>query len=292
MTDALSSYSDAAFLAGASLRKIAIEAGRRIMDIYAGDFQVAEKEDASPLTEADMASHHTIISGLALLKGLLGEIPVMSEEGDIADWSQRRDWTAWWLIDPLDGTKEFVKRNGEFTVNIALMVRAGNGHTAVPLAGWVYAPVPDILYEGILGKGAVRISEAGNVTPGNSETLPAEPALSPPRLVASRSHRSKETDIIINAVAEAFGAGEIVSSGSSLKICRVAEGSAELYPRAAPTMEWDTAAADAVCRAAGVRVVQADSGANLEYGKENLLNPWFLVSGDSGILDVSVSSLT
>ena len=267
-----------------TLRALAVDAGRRIMDVYARDFNVETKPDESPLTEADMASHNTIVNGIASLPALLGEIPLLSEEGVHDDYDERRTWRAWWLIDPLDGTKEFVKRNGEFTVNIALMIRSGTGMAGYPLAGWVYAPVPDVLYEGLSGYGALRIDAAGSIAPAAVKSLPVESPHVPPRIVASRSHRSPETEQIISAVARRFGTGEIVSSGSSLKLCRIAEGAAELYPRAAPTMEWDTAAADAVCRASGASVVDALTGEDLKYGKENLLNPWFLVSRDETLI--------
>jgi 3'(2'), 5'-bisphosphate nucleotidase len=204
---------------------------------------------------------------------------------------ERSTWTAWWLIDPLDGTKEFVKRNGEFTVNIALMTRSKPNAPGNPIAGWVYAPVLDRLYEGISGHGAVRIDQ--NLKDGRSDVkkLPMEKPANPPRIVASRSHRTPETDAVIDAVSAEFGQGEIVSSGSSLKLCQIAEGSAEFYPRCAPTMEWDTAAADAVCRAAGARVVQALNGADLEYGKNNLLNPWFIVGRGDALISCAVEAI-
>ncbi len=278
------------------LRALCIEAGVRIMEVYARDFSVTEKEDSSPLTEADLASHNIIIEGLSALEGPLGALPVLSEEGGIPDFKERVGWEAWWLIDPLDGTKEFVKRNGEFTVNIALIIRLKPGAAGIPLAGWVYTPVLDILYEGIFGSGAVRYDNIVTENANNPDPLPLPVEISPfptspPRIVASRSHRTPETDAVINSVAEKFGAGEIVSSGSSLKLCRIAEGTAELYPRAAPTMEWDTAAADAVCRAAGARVVETSGGMSLRYGKKNLLNPWFLVSRYQELLDASIEAL-
>ena len=270
------------------LQELSVKAGDAIMEIYKQDFDVMEKEDASPLTQADLAAHRVIVSGLKTLPTPIADIPLISEEGEIPDYTKRADWEAWWLIDPLDGTKEFVKRNGEFTVNIALIVRESHGTPGIPVAGWVYAPVPKILYQGIHGEGAYRM-KAGN--PGPPVSLPYEKPAELPRIVASRSHRNPETETVIKAVGEQFGRGRIISSGSSLKLCRIAEGSAELYPRPAPTMEWDTAAADAVCRAAGARVIHALTGENLEYGKENLLNPWFLVSRDEELLKCAVESL-
>ena len=271
------------------MRALTMEAGRQILSVYSQDFEVIEKADTSPLTAADMASHHVIIDGLAALDSPLGAIPVISEEGELPDHTRRSEWEAWWLIDPLDGTKEFVKRNGEFTVNIALIARSKPGSPGIPLAGWVYAPVLDRLYEGIAGYGAVRIDK--NLPEGRSlvKQLPMEEPAHPPRVVASRSHRNPETDAVINAVAAVFGVGEIVSSGSSLKLCQVAEGTAEFYPRCAPTMEWDTAAADAVCRAAGSRVVQAADGTDLIYGKENLLNPWFFAARSTQFIEVAMT---
>lgn len=273
------------------LRRLSADAGRRILEVYNREFKVVSKDDSSPLTEADIASHECIIAGLKAISGALGSIPVISEEGIIPDFSERSGWEAWWLIDPLDGTKEFVKRNGEFTVNIALIVRPEPGAAGIPVAGWVYAPVHNRLYEGIFGRGAVRINRARHNGSPEDQALPFEELASPPRIVASRSHRTPETDAIIDTVGIKFGKGTIVSSGSSLKLCQIAEGSAELYPRPAPTMEWDTAAADAICRAAGARVVEALTGEVLKYGKEDLLNPWFLVSRDETLIRESVQTL-
>ncbi|MDF1569102.1 MAG: 3'(2'),5'-bisphosphate nucleotidase CysQ [Spirochaetaceae bacterium] len=273
------------------MRALAMEAGRQILSVYSQDFEVTEKADTSPLTAADMASHYIILKGLAALDGPLGAIPIISEEGELLEYSQRSAWEAWWLIDPLDGTKEFVKRNGEFTVNIALIARSKPGSPGIPVAGWVFAPVLHRLYEGIAGHGAVRIHQ--NLKDGRSgvKKLPMGEPADPPRIVASRSHRSPETDAVIHAVTALFGVGDIVSSGSSLKLCQIAEGSAEFYPRCAPTMEWDTAAADAVCRAAGFRVVQAVDGTDLVYGKENLLNPWFIVGQDGALISCAVEAV-
>ena len=291
MNDIFNFWADKALNHSNDLRNLSIEAGRRIMEVYKQDFSVVSKDDSSPLTEADLASHHTIMDGLKSLSAPSGTIPVISEEGVIPAYPERSVWEAWWLIDPLDGTKEFVKRIGEFTVNIALIIRPSAGLPGVPIAGWVYAPVPNRLYEGILGRRSVRIDLSDLHSQSVETSLPREKPKTPPRIVASRSHRNPETDTVIRAVADRYGKGKIVSSGSSLKLCRIAEGSAELYPRPAPTMEWDTGAADAVCRAAGARVVQALNGENLEYGKENLLNPWFLVSRDKTLISASIEAL-
>jgi len=279
------------------LQKLSVQAGSAIMKIYNQDFEVMKKADSSPLTRADLAANRIITEGLKKLPGPLGLLPLISEEGDIPANDERAEWVAWWLIDPLDGTKEFVSRNGEFTVNIALIVRESPGSPGKPLAGWVYVPVPGVLYQGISGKGALRIMLQNPEgfpadSPSPSVSLPDEKSAGFPRIVASRSHRNPETEAVIRAVGDQFGKGEIISSGSSLKLCRIAEGSAELYPRPAPTMEWDTAAADAVCRASGARVADAITGKYLEYGKEDLLNPWFLVSRDEKLLSLSVRVLS
>ncbi len=291
MNKLISIWSDQAYSQSVSLRNLTVEAGRSIMEVYNRDFEVVAKDDESPLTEADLASHHIILDGLKALPGPLNSVPIISEEGDIPTYEERILWDTWWLIDPLDGTKEFVKRNGEFTVNIALIVRPKPGASGIPIAGWVYAPVPNRLYEGILGRGAVRINRSRIYGQPVELSLPISKTEIPPRIVASRSHRTKETDAVIQDIADRHGKGDIVSSGSSLKLCQIAEGSAELYPRPAPTMEWDTGAADAVCRAAGARVVEALSGKDLQYGKENLLNPWFLVARDETLIRESINVL-
>ena len=212
------------------LRRAVIDAGRAIMAFYSRNFAVGFKDDRSPLTEADMASHHVILRRLSELPVPLGYLPVLSEEGGLSDISQRSEWTAWWLIDPLDGTKEFVKRNGEFTVNIAMIVRRRPGGPGEPLAGWVYAPVPDILYEGIPGRPALKWDKAEEGAAG-VHSLPVEEPHTPPRIVVSRSHLTPETETAIQAMSRYFGSGDPVNCGSSLKLCRIAEGMAEFYPR-------------------------------------------------------------
>ncbi len=288
MGNQVEKWAGAALAQVSLLQELSVKAGLAVMEIYRQDFEVMEKADSSPLTRADLAANGIITRGLKNLPGRLGGIPIISEENDIPEYGERAGWEAWWLIDPLDGTKEFVSRNGEFTVNIALIVRESSGAPGIPAAGWVYAPVPAVLYQGISGCGALRFDVRDKAA---EISLPCSKPASSPRIVASRSHRNPETEDVIKAVGERFGKGEIISSGSSLKLCRIAEGSAELYPRPAPTMEWDTAAADAVCRAAGARVVDAHSGKNLEYGKENLLNPWFLVSRDERLISLAVKVL-
>lgn len=261
---------------------IALKAGGEIMDIYSKDFAVEYKDDKSPLTDADKRSNEVIIDGL---KRLDRQYPVLSEESRAVDYSERREWDIFWLVDPIDGTKEFIKKNGEFTVNIALV------EDGQPVMGVVYAPALNTLYYGMKEMGAFRKSGETDAV-----RLPAEknnPAVSNVvRVVASRSHLNQETSDFIDAVSAQYpGCGiERVSKGSSLKLCMVAEGSADIYPRVAPTMEWDTAAAQGVVEAAGkavynfetfavenVRFSDKISAARLRYNKENLLNPFFVV---------------
>ena len=242
---------------------IAHVAGAEIMKIYATDFAVEDKADQSPLTAADMASHRAIVDGLEALKDGL---PILSEESKSIAWAERKTWARYWLVDPLDGTKEFVKRNGEFTVNIALIA---DGRAVF---GVVYAPVKDWTYVGIAGQGAYKISEGErhsirvrSLTPGNLQ------------VVGSRSHAGDR----LQGYLDALGDHEIVAMGSSLKLCLVAEGAADLYPRLGPTSEWDTAAAQAVVEAAGGQVTDTQLRAVLYNAKESILNPDFLVFGDS-----------
>ncbi len=252
-----------------------LEAGKAVLDVYGTDFTVVSKEDCSPLTEADRRAHE-------ILSAALKEYyPVLSEERDTIPYSTRRNWNMYWLIDPLDGTKEFVKRNGEFTVNVALI------ENGVPVAGWVYAPVKDLLYVGMQEKGAWRVEKAlrGYGLGAAKKPLPLAEGLRPFTLVASRSHLNEATAEYIAELEREHPDAERISAGSSLKLCMVAEGSADIYPRFAPTMEWDTAAADAVCRAAGCSVLQWSGEKDrpdgpLVYNKENMLNPWFLVLRD------------
>lgn len=242
---------------------LAHEAGRRIMAIYEGGFSVAEKADRTPLTEADMAAHRTIVEGL---RPLTPDIPVLSEESAEIPYEERVRWDTYWLIDPLDGTREFIKRNGEFTVNIAL-VRAHE-----PVLGVVHAPALDLTYHACRGGGAWR--QAGDTPPERIRVRPFRPG----RIVVagSRSHAGER----LRAYCEALGPHELVSMGSALKSCLVAEGRADVYPRFGPTSEWDTAAAQCVVEEAGGRVTDA-AGRPLRYNaKASLLNPDFLVFGD------------
>jgi 3'(2'), 5'-bisphosphate nucleotidase len=262
--------------------RAAVAAGDVIMDVYADAFDVREKDDRSPLTEADRRSHARISEALAP-EG----IPVLSEEGRDIPYLERRAWPVLWIVDPLDGTKEFVKRNGEFTVNIAL---ARDGR---PVLGVVYAPAMDVLYLGAMGWGGFKLAadrailRAVAAVAGNAlerfirlaVRLPFEPVGGRPfTVVASRSHRSPETDAFIEARRRERGEIELVSIGSALKMGLVAEGSADVYPRFAPTMEWDTAAGQAVAEASGARVLSAADNSPLAYNKPDLTNPWFIVN--------------
>ena len=237
----------------------AIKAGERIMEIYENeDFEVDFKSDNSPLTKADIASHNIIESYLNKTG-----IPVLSEEGKGIEYDERKDWSRLWIVDPIDGTKEFINKNGEFTVNIALVERG------VPIAGVVYAPAIDDLYwadETGAYKNGDKLPLTTNHTPEKALTI-----------VASRSHMSQETQDYVDSLKAGTESIELTSVGSSLKLCYVAEGKADQYPRLAPTMEWDTAAAHAVALQAGKEVLDFKTRKPLQYNKENLLNPWFLV---------------
>jgi 3'(2'), 5'-bisphosphate nucleotidase len=247
-----------------SICEIARRAGQAILEVYArADVAVARKSDDSPLTEADQVAH-TIIS--SALEKLPPHLPVLSEESLPADTATRRSWRRYWLVDPLDGTKEFLKRNGEFTVNIALI----DGQRAV--LGAVFAPVLDRMYSGAAGIGAWR-SDAGTAP---RPIAVRSAAAAPLRVVGSRSHPSPE----LAAYLAALPAYEITDMGSSLKICLVAEGAADIYPRLGLTSEWDTAAAQAILESAGGRMIDL-AGQPLRYNsKDELLNPHFLAFGD------------
>ena len=245
------------------VQAIARAAGGEINRIYATAFGVETKADNSPLTAADRAAHEVIAAALAQLTP---GVPLWSEESGTIPWETRRHWTSFWLVDPLDGTREFIKRNGEFTVNIALV----DDHRAV--LGVVHAPVPGRDYCGYAGGPALRTD------PGQAprEIRVRQPASPPVRVAGSRSHRGASLDSFLRHL----GAHEFVSMGSSLKFCLVAEGAADVYPRLGPTSEWDTAAAQAVVEAAGGSVVDLD-GRPLRYNtRPEVLNPYFLASGD------------
>lgn len=245
---------------------IAEEAGEAIMKIYSREFSVEMKENKTPLTEADKKSNEIIIKRL---KELYPRIPFISEETKATPFMERKEWNFFWLIDPLDGTKEFIKKNDEFTVNIALIERTK------PVAGVVYAPAKKLMYAAKKGEGSFKI-EGGRFIKLEPQKNYTE--LSHLRVVGSRSHNSPETDAFVNRLKAKGKEIEFISSGSSLKICLVAEGKADVYPRFGPTMEWDTAAGHAVLEIAKGKLTEAYSSELLSYNKENLLNPFFIAS--------------
>jgi 3'(2'), 5'-bisphosphate nucleotidase len=253
--------------------QISGEAGRAILEIYHDEagFSTQAKDDNSPVTEADHAAHAVIA---AALPHLLTGVPLLSEESSVPDFQVRSGWQTYWLVDPLDGTKEFIKRNGEFTVNIALI------HRGVPILGVVHVPVSGTTYAGGRGLGAFRIDSQGERPIGTSP-VPSKQG-HPLRVVASRSHGSEEVERCIDRLQQHFGLVERRSMGSSLKLCLVAEGQADIYPRLAPTSEWDTAAAHAVVEAAGGIVLDEDLKRLTYNSKADLLNPYFYVIGDLG----------
>jgi len=261
----------------------AIAAGKAILDVYSSaDMNVEKKADDSPLTLADRRAH-------AIIKSAIGGIgiPLLSEEGRQIPFSERKAWTRMWIVDPLDGTKEFIKRNGEFTVNIALAEKER------PTLGVIYVPVTDSLYFADHQLGAYKIESCreigigGDPSPdiGSLENLVAKAVRLPMAkkvdrpftIMGSRSHATPELDAYVDAMREKYGEVDFISAGSSLKICLVAEGRADIYPRLGPTMEWDTAAGQAIAEVSGAQVVRHDNGEPLAYNKENLLNPWFIV---------------
>lgn len=249
-----------------------LEAGEAIMDIYKQeDFDVDFKSDDSPLTKADLASHQVIISYLEKTG-----IPVLSEEGKAIPYETRSQWKKLWIVDPIDGTKEFIKRNGEFTVNIALV------EDGMPVLGVIYVPALQQLYFANRDIGAYKTSDTRdedrlNQWIAKAKKLPYDRNDNGYTVVASRSHLSAETEEFIADLKEKHGEVNTISKGSSLKLCLVAEGTAACYPRFAPTMEWDTAAGQAICTYAGKRVLDWETKQEMRYNREKLLNNWFLV---------------
>ncbi len=250
----------------------AVEAGKAILEVYEKDFDVFYKLDKSPLTIADELAD-TIIN-----ERLIDTFPILSEEGKSIPFHERKAWETFWLVDPLDGTKEFIKKNGEFTVNIALV------KNSIPVLGVVFLPVTGVLYFSSKETGSYvyQISDFQEVvdleellkkaTQLHQQTFPEIYTI-----VASRSHLSKETEEFIEGMKTEYGKVNLISKGSSIKLCLVAEGKANVYPRIAPTMEWDTAAAHAVAKYAGCNVLDYNTRDELTYNKENLLNPPFIV---------------
>lgn len=246
---------------------LAVDAGKAILDVYSGtDFGTTLKKDRTPLTLADKASNSVIVEGL---RNIAPDLPVLSEESKAVPFEERKGWKRFFLVDPLDGTKEFIKRNGEFTVNIALV------EDGVPFAGVVHAPALGVTYYGVVGIGAYKLKDGcapERITPAaySDGTL---------SIVASRSHRGEAVERLVERLTEKGFDVDFVSMGSSLKLCLVAEGAAHLYPRFGPTSEWDTAAAQAVVASAGGSVTDLD-GKPLRYNKEDILNPFFVVTGN------------
>ncbi|MEM9050880.1 MAG: 3'(2'),5'-bisphosphate nucleotidase CysQ [Bacteroidota bacterium] len=261
MKDLISTAIEAAYLGGLE-----------ILDVYESDFAVETKDDKSPLTLADKRAHVKITE-------ILGDtLPILSEEGKSIEFEERSAWSQFWMVDPLDGTKEFVKRNGEFTVNIALIE---NGKS---VGGVIYVPVKKDLYFGAIGLGSFKVSDfdGGSFDWESLEaqaiSLPVASDSSTYKAVGSRSHMSPETEAFFEELKKEHGEIEVVSMGSSLKICLVAEGAADVYPRFAPTMEWDTAAGHAIAKGAGKNIMDHTTKEEMAYNKENLLNNWFIVN--------------
>ncbi len=247
----------------AEIEQTAIKAGQAILEIYqSADFGIEIKSDDSPLTKADLAAHEIIVADL---QKITPDVPVLSEESTKTPYSTRKQWNKYWLVDPLDGTKEFIKRNGEFTVNIALIEKG------LPILSVIYVPVKDITYSAAKGYGAFK-KEDGN----RFQIYTKKPARKKPIVVGSRSHISQD----VVDYLEKLGEHKLISMGSSLKFCLVAEGKADLYPRLGLTREWDTAAAQCIVEQAGGRVVTLDNQTLLYNTKDNLLNPYFIVYGD------------
>jgi len=250
----------------------ALEAGRAILAVYEDAACTVEiKADNSPLTCADRASHEVISRYLNQTP-----YPVLSEEGRSVPFSERKAWNPLWIVDPLDGTKEFIKRNGEFTVNIALV------ENGLPACGVIYVPVTGVLYFGARDVGSWRVDNCReysglSVLLQSAARLPLAKVRKGYVIMGSRSHGSPELQEFVETARREHAAVELVPAGSSLKICRVAEGSADVYPRTGPTMEWDTAAGHAIAKFAGGEMYEWKTGSILAYNKENLLNPWFVV---------------
>ncbi len=250
--------------------KIAKDAGKIVREVYDTEFSVGYKEDRSPITIADKRSNAFITESL---RKLYPEIPIIAEESKTVPYEVRKTWEYLWLVDPLDGTKEFVSRNGEFTVNIALIQHRR------PILGVIYVPVKDTVYYAIKGKGAFKIEGENEpiklpVFSKNEERV---------RVIVSRSHYTEETKEFVERLRDKYGEIEEVHVGSALKLCFIAEGRADIYPRFAPTMEWDVAAGDIIVSESGGKVLQYPSYTELVYNKEKLKNPWFVVK-KGGIL--------
>ena len=263
----------------------ALKAGSLILEIYESEFAVEHKEDNSPLTRADKKSHEFLVESLSKFR-----IPVLSEEGREILYEQRKTWERLWIIDPLDGTKEFIKRNGEFTINIALV------EYGFPVLGVVFAPVKNALYFAAKGIGAYKLENPSELIDPDekydhqdpdtildrwvrrAEKLPNTRLNKTPFIiVGSRSHANPQLTKFVEEKRREHGNVEFISAGSSLKICLVAEGKADLYPRMGPTCEWDTAAGQAIAELAGAKLLDFKTGEPLRYNRDDILNPWFIV---------------
>jgi 3'(2'), 5'-bisphosphate nucleotidase len=250
----------------------ALEAGKVILEIYkSDDFEVEVKGDNSPLTKADKASHNTLVYYLEKTG-----VPILSEEGKEIPFKERKDWKQLWILDPIDGTKEFIKRNGEFTVNIALVAEQRT------VLGVIFVPALGDLYFSTLALGSFKINVDLNsysieTILEAADKLPLQREDKTFAIVASRSHMSAETEDYVVEMKAKHGTVNLISKGSSLKLCMVAEGQADCYPRFAPTMEWDTAAGQAICEHAGFKVIDWNTKKDMLYNREKLLNNWFLV---------------
>jgi len=268
---------------------VAKRAGEAILDVYGSDFAVEQKDDKSPLTLADKRSHEIIMHVLEQTITVNNcTVPVLSEEGRDIPYDERRKWEYFWLVDPLDGTKEFIKRNGEFSVNIALI------HKHKPVLGITYIPVKDVFYFAAINLGTYKLKNRENLTDNlsieelidKSQRLPlTNNNKSSLTVIGSRSHISGEFSEFVKRLEARHGNVEFISSGSSLKLCLVAEGKADIYPRFGPTMEWDTAAGQAIVEQAKGSVMDIQTREPLRYNKENLLNPFFIVSRQGVCLD-------
>ena len=264
-------------------------AGEAILEVYDSDFAVEHKDDKSPLTLADKKSNEIIENVLEQTITVNNStVPILSEEGKEIPYDERIKWEYFWLVDPLDGTKEFVKRNGEFTVNIALI------HKHKPVLGIIYIPVKDVFYFAAINFGAYKLENSGILTDNlsieelidKSQKLPLNSNdKTTLTVIGSRSHTSEEFTEFVKQLNQKHENVEFISSGSSLKLCLVAEGKADVYPRFGPTMEWDTAAGQAIVEQAKGTVMEAETNEPLNYNKSNLLNPFFIVSGQGFSLD-------
>jgi 3'(2'), 5'-bisphosphate nucleotidase len=267
------------------------DAGKAILDVYGQDFDISYKDDHSPLTLADRRSHSIIVSHLSDVSG--EGLPILSEEGRSISYQERRRWKYFWMADPLDGTKEFIKKNDEFTVNIAQI------HQTRPILGVIYVPVKDVLYFACEGLGAYRMDNSDILAPGTNKSVKNNAAGllekilvssiklpddkhrfekkdSQITIMGSRSHATKELEAFIETMRKEYEQVEFISAGSSLKLCLVAEGRADIYPRLGPTMEWDTAAGQVIVEQAQGSVLNYEMDEPLRYNKKNLLNPWFI----------------